>query len=89
MKPGIIFMITKAGYLFMFDVQTASMLMRTKVAVREGLQGTSNSRPMAVDREFVYIFWAPRASRKRKKRRIASFLRSPISMWLFINAPRP
>ena len=31
-KHGVIFMITKAGYLFMFDVATASMLMRTKVS---------------------------------------------------------
>jgi clathrin heavy chain len=31
-KYGVIFMVTKAGYLFMFDVQTASMLLRTKIS---------------------------------------------------------
>ena len=31
-KYGVIFMITKAGYLFMFDIQTAAMLVRTKIS---------------------------------------------------------
>mmetsp|Transcript_108621 Transcript_108621/g.188021 ORF Transcript_108621/g.188021 Transcript_108621/m.188021 type:complete len:1721 (-) Transcript_108621:142-5304(-) len=31
-KHGVIFMVTKAGYLFMFDVQTASTLVRTKIS---------------------------------------------------------
>jgi len=31
-KHGVVFMITKAGYLFMFDVLTATMLVRTRVS---------------------------------------------------------
>jgi len=31
-KHGVIYMVTKAGYLFMFDVATATMLVRTKVS---------------------------------------------------------
>mmetsp|Transcript_25743 Transcript_25743/g.76674 ORF Transcript_25743/g.76674 Transcript_25743/m.76674 type:complete len:1721 (-) Transcript_25743:262-5424(-) len=31
-KHGVVFMITKAGYLFMFDIQTAAMLVRTKIS---------------------------------------------------------
>ncbi|CAK0821327.1 unnamed protein product [Prorocentrum cordatum] len=31
-KHGVIFMITKAGYLFVFDAATASMLVRTRVS---------------------------------------------------------
>jgi len=31
-KHGVLFMITKAGYLFMFDIVTAAMLVRTKVS---------------------------------------------------------
>jgi len=31
-KHGVVYMITKAGYLFMFDVATATMLVRVKVS---------------------------------------------------------
>lgn len=31
-KHGVVFMITKAGFLFMFDVATATMLVRTRVS---------------------------------------------------------
>mmetsp|Transcript_108985 Transcript_108985/g.351874 ORF Transcript_108985/g.351874 Transcript_108985/m.351874 type:complete len:1524 (+) Transcript_108985:1-4572(+) len=31
-KHGVVFMVTKAGYLFMFDVATATMLVRTRVS---------------------------------------------------------
>jgi clathrin heavy chain len=41
-KHGVIFMITKAGYLFMFDVQTASMLIRTKVSQDTVFIATNN-----------------------------------------------
>jgi clathrin heavy chain len=42
-KHGVIFMITKAGYLFVFDVQTASMLMRTKVSQDSVFIATSSA----------------------------------------------
>jgi len=31
-KHGVVYMVTKAGYLFLFDVATASLLVRTKVS---------------------------------------------------------
>jgi len=31
-KHGVVFVVTKAGYLFMFDVATATMLVRTRVS---------------------------------------------------------
>mmetsp|Transcript_88548 Transcript_88548/g.255372 ORF Transcript_88548/g.255372 Transcript_88548/m.255372 type:complete len:1482 (+) Transcript_88548:892-5337(+) len=31
-KHGVVFMVTKAGYLFVFDVATATMLVRTRVS---------------------------------------------------------
>jgi clathrin heavy chain len=31
-KHGVVFMVTKAGYLFMFDVQTGNTLIRTRVS---------------------------------------------------------
>jgi len=41
-KHGVIFMMTKAGYMFMFDVATASMLVRTRVSTDTIFIGTTN-----------------------------------------------
>lgn len=43
-KHGVIFMVTKAGYLFMFDVATASMLVRTRASQETIFISTSSAK---------------------------------------------
>jgi len=43
-KHGVIFMVTKAGYLFMFDVATASMLIRTRASQDTIFISTSSAK---------------------------------------------
>jgi len=43
-KHGVVFMITKAGFLLMFDVATATMLVRTRVSTETVFTSTSSVR---------------------------------------------
>ena len=41
-KHGVIFMLTNSGYMFMFDIASATMLVRTRVSTETIIVGTTN-----------------------------------------------